>query len=264
MIEEPDFIRTSVMSAVSIKTLKAKTLRVVRRPPYVLLPLIVVCLMNSGSYGAPAATGYYIEASQVCLAEVLPPPPAAGSAQGKADLQAVLDAEHHWNKRVIDDALADLDQSVFRFADVMGPGFNSRDLPFATIFFQRLASDADEAQAAAKVHFNRLRPFAVDREIKTLVPKPSSPSYPSGHATFAYVDAIVLSNMVPEKTDAIFSRAKDYAYHRVVEGVHYPTDIEAGMIAASVIANVLLHQSGYLTDYARARAEVRHAIGLKQ
>jgi acid phosphatase (class A) len=220
--------------------------------------------MNSGDYRAVAASGYYIEPSQVDLAEVLPPPPRAGSIQGNADLQAVLDAEHHRNKHLIAVALADLDQSVFRFADVMGPGFNSKNLPFATVFFQRLAADAGEAEAAAKVHFDRPRPFAVDRDIQPLVPKPSSPSYPSGHATFAYVNAIVLSDMVPEKTDAIFSRARDYAYHRVVEGVHYPTDIEAGMISASVIANVLLHQPGFLADLARARTEVRHAIGLKQ
>ena len=219
--------------------------------------------MSSGGYPAFAGRGYYLEPSQVDLAEVLPPPPRAGSIQGKADLQAVLDAEHHRNKRLIAVALADLDESVFRFTDVMGPGFNPRNLPFATVFFQRLAADADEAQAAAKVHFDRPRPFAVDREIQPLVPKPSSPSYPSGHATFAYVNAIVLSEMVPEKTDAIFSRATDYAFHRVVEGVHYPTDIQAGMISASVIANVLLHQPGFLTDLARARTEVRHAVGLK-
>jgi acid phosphatase (class A) len=262
--EEADFIRTSVASRQRKHHMRAKTFRVVRNPLYVLLPLIAVCVMNMGGHLRVAAAGYYIEPSQVDLAEVLPPPPRAGSAQGEADLKAVLDAERHRDKRVIDAALADVDQSVFRFAEVMGPGFNSRNLPFATIFFQRLASDADEVQAAAKVHFDRLRPFVVDREIQTLVPKPSSPSYPSGHATFAYVNAIVLSNMVPEKTDAIFSRASDYAYHRVVEGVHYPSDIEAGMISASVIANVLLHQPGYLTDFARARAEVRNAIGLKQ
>lgn len=237
--------------------MRAKTSRIVRTA-IVLLPLIAVCLMNLGSHRAVAASGYYIEPSQVDLVEVLPPPPLAGSAQGKADLQAVLDAEHHRNRQLIAAALADLDESVFRFTNVMGPGFNSRNLPFATIFFRRMASDADEAQTAAKVHFNRLRPFAVDREIQTLVPKLSSPSYPSGHATFAYVNAIVLSNMVPEKTDAIFGRASDYAYHRVVEGVHYPSDLEAGMISASVIANVLLHQPGYLTDFARARDEVRH------
>jgi acid phosphatase (class A) len=220
--------------------------------------------MSSGGYLAVAASGYYIEPSQVDLAEVLPPPPRAGSVRGKADLQAVLDAERHRDKHLIAVALADRDESVFRFADVMGPGFNTRNLPFATVFFRRLAADAEEAEGAAKAHFDRPRPFAVDREIQPLVPKPSSPSYPSGHATFAYVNAIVLSEMVPEKTDAIFSRATDYAYHRVVEGVHYPTDIEAGMISASVIANVLLHQPGFLTDLARARAEVRHAIGLKQ
>src|SRR5579863_7537966 len=97
---------------------------IVRTPPCVLLALIAVCLMNSGDYRAVAASGCYIEPSQVDLAEVLPPPPRAGSIQGNADLQAVLDAEHRRDKHLIAAALADLDESVFRFADVMGPGFN--------------------------------------------------------------------------------------------------------------------------------------------
>jgi hypothetical protein len=50
----------------------------------------------------------------------------------------------------------------------------------------------------------------------------------------------------------------------VIGGVHYPTDTEAGLLSASVIDNVLLHESRFLADFARARAEVRHAIGLHQ
>ena len=69
----------------------------------------------------------------------------------------------------------------------------------------------------------------------------------------------MLANMVPEKADAIFGRAARYANNRVIGGVHYPTDSEAGLISASVIANVLLHEPRFVTDFARARSEVRHA-----
>jgi hypothetical protein len=50
----------------------------------------------------------------------------------------------------------------------------------------------------------------------------------------------------------------------VIGGVHYPTDTEPGRMSASAIDNVLLHESRFLADFARARAEVRHTIGLHQ
>ena len=79
----------------------------------------------------------------------------------------------------------------------------------------------------------------------------ATPSYPSGHTTFAYVMAILLANMVPEKSVAIFDRAASYGYNRVVVGAHFPTDVEAGRIAGTVIDSVFLHEPRFLTDSAR-------------
>jgi acid phosphatase (class A) len=68
--------------------------------------------------------------------------------------------------------------------------------------------------------------------------------------------------MVPEKAAAIFNRAAILAHSRVVAGVHYPTDVEAGRISGSVIDNVLLHEPRFMVDFGKAREEVRHALGL--
>jgi acid phosphatase (class A) len=141
----------------------------------------------------------------------------------------------------------------------MGPGFNPKNLPFTTLFFHRVSFDSEEAVAIAKRHFDRPRPFVIDHNITPVVGRSGSPSYPSGHATFAYVDAILLAYMEPHKVVAIFARAKQYSYRREIAGVHYPTDLQAGQISASVIANVLLHNSRFLADLNRAKAEVRHA-----
>jgi acid phosphatase (class A) len=146
----------------------------------------------------------------------------------------------------------------------MGPRFDSRNLPFATQFFRHVASDTEEAVAPAKEHFDRPRPFVVDHNIKPVLGRPGGPSYPSGHATFAYVDAILLAQMEPAKAAAIFARADQYSYAREVGGVHYPTDLRAGQISASVIANVLLHQPRFLADLNRAKAEVRHVTESRQ
>jgi len=232
--------------------------------PRKFTPLLVLVLVGALAVANRAAwAGYYMDPSQVDLIHVLAPPPAPDSVEGKADLQAVLATQRIRTDGQVRDARADAEESVFCFADVIGPAFKPENLPFATGFFDHVSSNDDEAVAAAKAHFNRPRPFVVDHEVKPVVGHPISPSYPGGHATFAYVNAILLAYMVPERATTIFSRAARYAQNRVIAGVHYPTDSEAGRISASVIANVLLHQPRFLADFARARVEVRHATGLR-
>jgi acid phosphatase (class A) len=68
--------------------------------------------------------------------------------------------------------------------------------------------------------------------------------------------------MVPENAVAIFARGAEYAHNRVVAGVHFPTDVEAGRISASVIDNTLLHNPHFEADFAQAKTEVRAALGL--
>ena len=202
--------------------------------------------------------------AEVDLAEILAPPPVRDTPAGKADLEGVLEAQRTRDQKEIDAAKADQELSVLRFADVIGPGFKKEKMPFAIAFFDRVRNDDENAISAAKKHFRRERPFQVDpTDVQPVVDKPNSASYPSGHSTFAYVNAIILADMVPEKADAIFERAAEFAHERVIGGVHFPTDIEAGRISAAVIDNVLLHSQKFMDDYNRARIEVRHAAGLQ-
>jgi acid phosphatase (class A) len=210
----------------------------------------------------PRASAYYISPAQVDLDQILAPPPAPDSPQGRADLAAVLAAQQHRTPADAASVKADVQLSVFRFADVMGPGFTAERLPFAAEFFARTAADDEAAIEPAKRHFNRKRPFAIDFAVKPVVAAMTYGAYPSGHATFAYAAAILLAIMVPEKAAAIFARADRFAENRVIGGVHYPTDIEAGKIAGSVIDNVMLHDARFRADFAHATAEVRRALGL--
>ncbi|HEX3982988.1 MAG TPA: phosphatase PAP2 family protein [Acidisoma sp.] len=212
--------------------------------------------------GKDTGTSYYIEPSQVALDHLLAPPPALGSAQETADLAAVVRAEMDRTAKDAVDAEADHKRSVFRFADVLGPQFTPKNLPFATAFFNRVYRDEERIVTITKAHFARLRPFMVDANLSPMVEPRHTPSYPSGHTTFAYVMAIILANMVPEKATPIFNRAAEYGYNRVVAGAHFPTDIEAGRISGTVIDSVFFHNQKFLADFYRARAEVRQALGL--
>jgi acid phosphatase (class A) len=232
------------------------------RLPACLLTLGLLTFVHAANAHTHSDGTYYIEPSQVDLEHLLAPPPALGSQAETADLAAVVAAE---NNRTATQAVAaeeDSDRSVFRFADVMGPGFTPEKLPFATKFFKRVYADEDNCVQKAKIYFARPRPYIVDSNLSPMVfPKPT-PSYPSGHTAFAYVMAILLANMVPEKAVPIFDRAASFGYNRVVMGAHFPTDVEGGRIAGTVIDSVFFHEARFVTDFRKARTEVRDALGL--
>ena len=66
--------------------------------------------------------------------------------------------------------------------------------------------------------------------------------YPSGHANAGYTIAIVLAQMVPEKRAEIFARAQAFALNRVIGGVHFRSDIEAGRLSGTLIAAAMFRQ----------------------
>ena len=69
--------------------------------------------------------------------------------------------------------------------------------------------------------------------------------------------------MVPEKTQALYERATMYGRNRVIAGVHFPTDIEAGQISTAVIVNTMIQQPLFMRDFERAKKELRQVLKLK-
>jgi acid phosphatase (class A) len=197
------------------------------------------------------------------LSNLLPPPPAAGSIAARHDLQVVLSTQQTRTAADMAAAKADADRSVFRFADVFGTSFQASALPKTAAFFTRTAELDKTSVKEAKEYWQRPRPSLVSSQVHPLSKEKANDwSYPSGHSTFGYTSAVLLANMVPEQRAAIFARADVYAEHRVVMGVHFPSDVEAGRLAGTVIADDILRDPSYQTDYQAARAELRHALGL--
>jgi acid phosphatase (class A) len=217
----------------------------------------------AATFAAPthAALARYLDPSQIDLVHILAPPPTPQSPEASAELEAVLAAQRTRTEVEVKRAQADDELSVFRYADVMGTGFAPDNLPFATAFFKEVAAEGGQVVNPTRQHFMRQRPVMVDKRVEPVV-NANGGSYPSGTAAFAYEAAILLANMVPEKAPAIFARAAEWGHNRVVSGVHYPGDVEAGRISGSVIGNALLHDAAFVADFAKAKTEVRHAIGL--
>lgn len=197
----------------------------------------------------------YPLAQRIDLASLLPPPPATGSDADRADLAAVLALQQSRSDAQLDLAKADAEASVFRFADTVGRDFDAGHLPHTARLFERMTRSIGAVVGPAKDHWNRPRPFLASGEVHPSS-RPEGSTYPSGHAVLARLYAIVLADLLPQKRREIFARGDQFAQGRLINGVHYPTDIEAGLIAATVIAAELRQQQPFRDDLARARKEL--------
>ncbi|ARP63898.1 phosphatase [Mesorhizobium sp. WSM1497] len=204
----------------------------------------------------------FVTNKDVDLTMILPPPPANDSAQTKAELGEVLMLQVTRTPEMVASAVADADENVWRFANVMGPKFNKETLPKFSAFFDRVVATEGAVVDPAKDFWKRPRPHQLSDLVKPAVKLSSSGSWPSGHATVGTMMGIILSDMVPEKRAEIMARAAEYAHNREVGGIHYASDVEMGRISGSVIAAVLLNRDDFKAEYEVARAELRSDLGM--
>ena len=167
-----------------------------------------------------------------------PAPPAPGSPEGNRALAAVRDARR---------AASSYNESIAKkWAD--GPGTSTpvghwNEIAVSLIERYRLDNVASARVLAfmnmalmdvsilcwrTKFKYWQMRPSQVD---KTIVPSfaiPNFPSYPSGHAAFSAAAATFLGHRFPDEKQELIRLAEEAAQSRVVSGLHYPFDCEAG------------------------------------
>jgi acid phosphatase (class A) len=210
------------------------------------------------------AVSPYFDAKALDLSRVLPPPPTDDSATTRSEIALMLKIQQERTPEEAARARADASYSVFGFADALGNPevFNAKSLPKTSSLFRKVTYEEGAVVQAGKRGFKRPRPFVLEPRIEPIVKKPTNDSYPSGHAMWSRVVGLLLADMLPEYSARIMARADEYAFHRVVAGVHYPTDVEAGKHAGTALAALLLASSAFQPDYAQARQELRAALKL--
>jgi membrane-associated phospholipid phosphatase len=101
--------------------------------------------------------------------------------------------------------------------------------------------DAMVAAWDSKYTYERPRPSRIDKDLTTVIPNPHSPSYPSEHAVAAGAASVVLAYLFPADAQTILAQADAAGRSRLLAGVQYPSDVQAGLdlgreVAALVIA----------------------------
>jgi membrane-associated phospholipid phosphatase len=170
----------------------------------------------------------------------LPPPPDAAATRSEIAQINALAAQR--------DAAA-LDQ--VRYWDASAPGYRWNEIAMSTAvrafplgppLYRMMAllevavADATIAAWDAKYTYNRPRPAALDASVKPVIPTPPSPSYPAEHAAVAGAAAAVLAYVMPDFAQFFTDKAQEAAQSRVLAGVHYPSDVSAGLDLGRAVA----------------------------
>ena len=218
--------------------------------------IVVACGLLLG-ISASAQAGL-LDPAAVEASRFVPPPPADGSADTKAEFAELRAIATRSSPDELAAAARDAkDEKPDLFNGTLG--FDISALPETNKLLMMVVEEEGADVKAAKKYFHRVRPYSADSTIKTCEPvKPgkAANSYPSGHASLAFSTGVVLASLLPAKAQAIMARASEYAEHRLVCGVHFRSDIVAGQQYGTIIALKLMDNRAFRAQMAKARTEL--------
>jgi membrane-associated phospholipid phosphatase len=111
-----------------------------------------------------------------------------------------------------------------------------RDLTLLTVAIY----DATVAAWDSKYAYNRARPSEVDPALETVIPNPPSPSYPSEYAVTAGAASTILAWLYPDDAQHYIDLAQEAVNSRLLAGVEYPSDVEAGLELGRQVAELVI------------------------
>jgi len=208
--------------------------------------------------------GYLHEEPTLNSAAFLPPPPADDSAKYQADVAASdalanLEGSPRWAMAARDAELS-FPAAASIFSCALGIEINESATPALYRLMQRSLTDFGLASYPAKQAHQRLRPFLINKRAictpddRALLE--GDGSYPSGHSAIGWGWALTLSQLVPDKAEAILARGREYARSRMVCNVHWMSDTEAGMAVGAAAFAQLQNNALFGATMAAARAEL--------
>jgi acid phosphatase (class A) len=164
------------------------------------------------------------------------------------------------------DAQLRFPQAADVFSCTLDMPISAEATPHLNMLLRRIRMDASRANDTAKDFYQRVRPYLAKGDTScTPAEKDHSSSYPSGHASIGFAWALALAEIVPERADEILARGLDFGTSRVVCGVHWKSDVEAGrIVGASTVSR--LHADPVFSaqlQYARREIEAARASGSK-
>jgi acid phosphatase (class A) len=215
------------------------------------------------SAGAADPPGYLAPRERPDAARLLGPPPAEGSGTLAGDVATFaatrkLEGGPRWSLAQRDAGFGG-GAILSAFSCALGVTLTPRNAPVLARMLDRLSVDTEGTGGAAKGVYRRSRPF-VAHAGDLCVPREAwlaqSYSYPSGHASFSWASGLVAAEIAPDRAGALMARARAYGESRVVCGVHYASDVQAGRAVGSMVFAALQDKPAFKADLRAAHAEL--------
>jgi acid phosphatase (class A) len=211
--------------------------------------------------------GYLDRAALPDSLALVPPPPAPDSPAFAAD-QAAYRATRALlagprGQLAARDARLDFPAATEAFACAAQLDIGPQATPHLTTLMRRTLVDAGLATYRAKDKYQRTRPFVLNQHASCTPAEEAKlakdGSYPSGHSALGWAWGLVLAELMPERADALVQRGHAFGQSRVVCGVHWQSDVDAGrVVGAAAVAR--LHADPVFRAQMRAAAgEIRAA-----
>lgn len=221
----------------------------------------------AGKSTSSSDTSYVPRGAAPDSATLLPPPPAAQSTAFAHDEEIhrqslLLRGTPRWDLARSDaDLTAPHVMSTFDCA--IGIAVTGQNTPRLYRIIQRTLRDSGRATTAAKKRYQRIRPFAYYNE-PSCTPQDEQTlrgngSYPSGHTAFGWAAALLLTEIVPERTNEILARGRAFGESRLVCNVHWQSDVLEGIFMGAAAVARMHAQPALAQDIAMARKEVQAA-----
>ena len=199
-------------------------------------------------------------------------PPTSGTSEMSFDQERnkemlLLKGSKRWDLAVSDSNLR-FPHAAGTFSCALGFEITEKDYPNLYMLLRRSATDAGLSTFAAKKKYQRSRPFMVNKQ-PTCDPSKedhlrTSGAYPSGHSAIGWVWALILSELVPDKSNAILARGRAFAQSRAVCNVHWQSDIVNGSVLGAAAYSKLHSSALFLTTIKRAKAEIQKNKNIEQ
>lgn len=200
---------------------------------------------------------------------LLPKPPTEGSPELAADMAVYIATRDlrgtaRWNMAT-QDANLKFPKAASTFACAMDLPISQEQTPHLNMLLRRTLLDAGLSTYAAKDSYNRRRPYLLKGDL-TCAPAEEATlnkdgSYPSGHSALGWAWALVLSEVAPERANAILARGLAFGQSRVICGVHWQSDVDAGRVMGAATVAALHADPTFTAQLAAAKAEVANARG---
>ena len=195
-----------------------------------------------GNYGARP---FFISANEV----IVPPPPAFGSAGYLAALAEVRNASDNRTpaQLLISQKWAPFGGVVYNIAagDLIEKyRFSELEAARVYAYANTAAFDAIVACFENKFRYWFIRPSQADAAITTPIGLPNHPSYPSAHSCESGAFRVILGNSFPTETVMLDAMEVEAADSRLLAGLHYRFDNEAGVNLGHTVGMLALARGG--------------------